>query len=94
MSQKPEEFLEPIDIGTNTGNFTLILFNDSYHEFEDVVNQVMKATGFGYDKSEGITLEAHIKGRAIVLTGNLTSCLKAQTILEEIALKTAIEVSP
>jgi ATP-dependent Clp protease adaptor protein ClpS len=94
MSQKPEEFIEPIDIDTTTGNFTLILFNDSYHEFEEVINQVMKATGFTYEKSEVITLEAHIKGRAVVLSGNLTRCLSVQAVLEEIALKTALEVSP
>lgn len=91
--QQTEEITEPIDIDTTTEGFTLILFNDSHHEFDEVINQIMRATGYGYDKAESITLEAHNKGRAIVITGTLEICLKAQSILEEIALRTNIEVN-
>lgn len=88
-----EELISPTDIDVSTEGFALILFNDSYHDFDEVINQVMLATGFGYDKAELITMEAHNKGRAVVITGELDSCLKAQVILEEIALRTSIEVS-
>lgn len=91
--QQTEELTEPTDIGTTTEGFTLILFNDSYHDFDEVINQVMLAAGCGYDKAEAITLEAHSKGRAAVLSGELEECLKAQSILEEIALRTSIEVN-
>jgi ATP-dependent Clp protease adaptor protein ClpS len=87
-----EELIEPVDIDTTTEGFTLILYNDSYHSFEEVIEQVMKATGYGYDRSETITLEAHTKGRAVVVTGDLNICVKAQHVLEEIALRTSIEV--
>ncbi len=90
---KPEEILETADIDVGNEGFSLILFNDSHHEFEEVISQVMKATGYGYDKAEAITLEAHNKGRAIVLTGTIGKCLKAQSVLEEINLKTSIEVN-
>lgn len=89
----PEELIEPIDIDISREGFTLILFNDSYHDFEEVVEQIIKATGYGYDKAEEITLEAHSKGKAVVLTGDLDICLKAQSILEEINLRTSLEVS-
>lgn len=88
-----EELIEPTDIDTADGECALILFNDSVHEFETVIGQVMKATGFGYNKAEAITMEAHTRGRALVLEGTLEECLKAQCILEEIHLRTAIEVS-
>lgn len=88
-----EELISPTDIDTANEGFTLILFNDSHHEFDEVINQVMKATGYGYDKAETITLEAHNKGRAIVISGVLDICLKAQAVLEEIALRTNIEVN-
>lgn len=90
-----EEILSPdaIDISTTSEGFTLILFNDSHHEFDEVIEQVMKATGYGHDKSEAITLEAHNKGRAAVVAGELDVCLKSQQVLEEIALRTSIEVS-
>jgi ATP-dependent Clp protease adapter protein ClpS len=93
--QQTEEILSPeaTDIGTSSEGFTLILFNDSHHEFEEVIAQVMKATGYGHDKAESITMEAHNKGRAAVISGELDICLKAQQVLEEIALRTSIEVS-
>ncbi len=93
--QQTDEILAPdvTDIGTTTEGFTLILFNDSHHDFEEVIAQVMKATGYGHDKAEAITLEAHNKGRAVVVAGELVICLKAQQVLEEIALRTSIEVS-
>ena len=87
-----EELIEPINIDTTTEGFSLILYNDSVHGFEDVIEQVMKATGYGYEKAEGITMEAHTRGRAVVITGDLNICVKAQHVLEEISLRTSIEV--
>ena len=87
-----EELIEPIDIDTTTEGFTLVLYNDSYHNFDEVTEQVMKATGYGYERAEAITLEAHTKGRAVVVTGDLNICVKAQHVLEEISLRTSIEV--
>lgn len=90
---KEETLLEPIDIDVTTGSFTLILFNDSDHSFDEVIQQVMKATGFGYDKAEAVTMEAHNRGRAAVINDELEKCLKVQAILEEIRLRTSIEVN-
>ncbi len=93
--QQTDEILSPdaTDIGIVGEGFTLILFNDSHHDFDEVIEQVMKATGYGHDKAEAITLEAHNKGRAAVVAGELDICLRAQQVLEEIALRTSIEVS-
>jgi ATP-dependent Clp protease adaptor protein ClpS len=90
---KPEELLEPTDIDIGTEGFSLILFNDSVHDFEEVTAQVMKATGYSYEKAESITMEAHQKGRAAVVSGELDKCLKVQAVLEEISLRTSIEVN-
>jgi len=87
-----EELIEPIDIDTITEGFSLVLYNDSHHNFEEVTEQIMKATGYGYERAEAITMEAHTRGRAHVLTGDLNVCVKAQHVLEEIALRTSIEV--
>ncbi len=92
MSQT-EELLAPTDIDVSSEGFTLIMFNDSYHDFNEVIEQVMKASGCGYDKAEAITMEAHNKGRAAVISGELDKCLLAQSVLEEISLRTSIEVS-
>ena len=93
MSTKTEELLAPTDIDTTTESFTLILYNDNYHGFDEVINQVIKATGYGYDKAEAITMEVHTKGKAAVLSGDLNKCVRAQSVLEEINLRTSIEVN-
>jgi len=93
MSTETAELLAPTDIDTTTEGFTLILYNDSYHSFEEVIDQIMKAAGVGYDKAEAITLEAHNSGRAAVMNGDIEKCLKAQHVLEEINLRTSIEVN-
>ncbi len=92
-SAKDRELLEPVDTDVSAEGFTLILFNDSYHDFDEVINQVMKAAGCGYDRAEAITMEAHSKGRSAVIRGELEKCLQAQAVLEEIRLRTAIEVN-
>jgi len=38
-------------------------------------------------------MEAHNKGKALVVSGDLNKCLKAQAVLEEIHLRTSIEVN-
>lgn len=91
--QQTEEITSPVDIDTTTHGFTLILFNDSSHDFDEVITQLMAATGFGYDKAESIAMEAHSKGRAAVISGELEKCLSVQSVLEEIALRTSIEVN-
>jgi len=91
--ENEKTFKEPSDTDILTGGFTLILFNDEHHSFEEVILQVMKATGFTPEKATTITFEAHNKGRATVMTGNLNKCFRAQVILEEIGLRTSLEVN-
>jgi len=93
MSTEAAELLAPTDINTATEGFTLILFNDSHHSFEEVIDQIIKATGYGYDKAESITMQVHTKGKAAVISGELDKCLRAQSVLEEMNLRTSIEVS-
>lgn len=89
----PEELTEPVDTDIDREGFALILFNDSFHDFDEVTGQIIKATGYSYERAEEITLEAHNKGKAVVITGNLEQCLRVQAVLEEIALRTSLEVS-
>jgi ATP-dependent Clp protease adaptor protein ClpS len=89
----PSELEEPevIDsIGTDLSS-KVILFNDEWHTFDEVINQIIKATGCSDDNAEKLTLEVHTKGKACVYNGELSECLKVSGILEEIALHTQIE---
>lgn len=68
----------------------VILYNDDYHFFDEVVAQVQKATGYTYRRAYEITYEAHTKGQAVVWTGDVAECLRVESVLREIGLHTEI----
>lgn len=70
----------------------VILFNDEVHTFEEVIGQLIKATGCSTQKAETLAWEVHTRGKAIVFTGELTRCVTVSGVLEEIALMTQIEM--
>lgn len=78
------------DIGTEL-EAKCILYNDDWHTFEEVTEQIMKATGCSYDKAEAHTHEVHFKGMSIVFTGDFMRCLRVSDVLEEIKLRTQVE---
>lgn len=69
----------------------VILFNDEWHTFDEVSEQIIKATGCTADKAETLTLEVHHRGRAMVYEGEMAQCIRVSAILEEISLRTQIE---
>jgi ATP-dependent Clp protease adaptor protein ClpS len=70
----------------------VILFNDEIHSFDEVIGQIIKATGCDTVKAEALTWEVHTTGKAMVFEGQMDNCLKVSHILEEIALNTQIEI--
>jgi ATP-dependent Clp protease adaptor protein ClpS len=70
--------------------YKVVLFNDDYHSFDEVINQLIKAIRCTYDEARNYAFEAHVKGKAIIYNGSLTDCLKVTTVLEEISLHTQI----
>jgi ATP-dependent Clp protease adaptor protein ClpS len=71
---------------------TVILFNDQIHTFDEVIEQLIKAIRCDTTKAEALTWEVHNNGKAAVYKGEMTECLKVNSVLEEIALHTQIEV--
>lgn len=69
----------------------VILFNDDWHTFDDVINQIIKAINCPPSKAEILTMEVHYVGKSCVYSGEFKECLKVSGILEEIALHTQIE---
>ena len=69
----------------------VILFNDDWHTFEEVIAQIIKATICSFIEARDKTFEVHINGKAVVYSGELADCLRVSGILEEILLHTQIE---
>ena len=69
------------------GPWVVILYDDDYHEFEEVILQVQKATGCSLETAVGITDEAHVNGRAIAYTGPQEECERVAGVLRQIRLQ-------
>ncbi len=70
--------------------FKVLLFNDDWHSFDEVINQLIKAVHCTFDKARDYAFEVHVKGKACVYTGELQKCLKVSSVLEEISLHTQV----
>jgi ATP-dependent Clp protease adapter protein ClpS len=68
----------------------VLLFNDDWHTFDEVIFQLIKAINCSYEKARAHAFEVHVKGRSIVFNGQMKECLKVSSVLEEIALTTQI----
>lgn len=92
FQEKPTEIFETqTDEKTSVDlPFMVVLFNDDYHSFDEVIGQLIKATKCNFEKARSLTFEVHVKGKAIVFHGTLNECLKVSSILEEIELHTQV----
>ena len=70
----------------------VVLFNDEVHTFDEVIGQIIKATGCDTAKAEALTWEVHNTGKAMVFQGEMVKCVQVSGVLEEIDLMTHIEV--
>ncbi len=91
LGPSPEENPEIIVESNVTLPAKVILFNDDWHTFDEVILQLMKAINCDSQQAESIAWSVHNNGKAIVFEGELLECLKVSSILEEIALHTQIE---
>ncbi len=85
---------EVVEIDSTSGvknSAKVILFNDEWHTFDEVINQLIKALKCSVDHAEGLTWEVHTKGKACVYDGEISECLRVSGVLEEIGLRTQIE---
>ena len=54
----------------------MILFNDDVHTFDEVITQLIKATGCSESKAEALAWEVHTNGKAMVFTGEMVRCIQ------------------
>ncbi len=70
--------------------WTLILYDDDIHTFDEVIHQLLKALRCDLPTAEEITLTVHNEGSAIVYEGPFDECFRINTVLTEIQLVTEI----
>ena len=78
---------EDIDVGLKS---KVLLFNDDWHSFDEVIVQIIKAIKCSFDEARDKAFETHVRGKSIIFTGEFNNCLRVSSILEEIALHTQI----
>jgi len=83
------EIIEDQETSTSTEN-RVVLFNDDWHTFEEVIVQLIKALSCSFEQARSYAFEAHANGKVIVFTGSIQDCLRVSSVLEEIALNTQI----
>jgi ATP-dependent Clp protease adaptor protein ClpS len=90
--EETEGILETIlEVETTVGTeYRVFLFNDEHHTFDEVITQLIKAINCSFEKARAFAFEVHVKGKAMVHSGSMQTCLKVSAILEEIALHTQI----
>lgn len=69
----------------------VILYNDEIHTFDEVILQLMKATGCSMHVGESLAIEVDSRGLAMVYEGEMLDCLQVSSVLEEISLHTEVK---
>lgn len=69
----------------------VVLYNDEIHTFDEVIFQLIKATGCSAEKAEQCAWTVHTKGKCVVYEGEFTDCFRVQGVLREIQLVTEIQ---
>lgn len=69
----------------------VILFNDDIHTFDEVILQLVKATGCSLQHAERVAWKVHTEGKAVAYQGTFDECFRVNGVLREIQLITEIE---
>jgi ATP-dependent Clp protease adapter protein ClpS len=75
------------------GPYVVIVYNDDWHTFEQVIKQLCKATACSPEKAWEIANEIHTTGRAIAYAGSQEECERVAGILREIRLQVETDKS-
>jgi ATP-dependent Clp protease adapter protein ClpS len=89
-----EEFTPQRDrTGGNGSPYVVIVYNDDWHTFDDVQQQLIKATGCTLEKAEALSIEIDGRGRAVVFGGEQAECERVANVLREIRLQVETDCS-
>ncbi len=69
----------------------VILYNDDWHSFDDVIQQLIKATACTPAQGEAHAWTVHTAGKARVYDGPKAQCERVANILREIRLHVEVD---
>ena len=73
---------EDVTIGLES---KVLLYNDDWHTFDEVILQIIKAVNCSFDEARDKAFEVHVKGKAMIFNGRFKDCLRVSSVLEEVA---------
>ncbi len=79
------------DYNIDVDGSSVIVLNDDWHTFEEVIRQLKRAIHCSTQQAEAFAIEIHTKGKAKVYSGTMEDCLFISAVLEEIDLMTSVE---
>lgn len=88
---EPDVVTETTDETRLDTPWRVIVYNDEIHTFDEVIVQLIKATGCTTAQAEQHAWTIHTQGKDCVFQGEFTECFRVQGILREIQLVTEIE---
>jgi ATP-dependent Clp protease adapter protein ClpS len=71
--------------------WNVIILNDNVHTFDEVIAQIMKATGCSPDHAADVAWKIHNEGEAVCFTGSKERAELVASILEELNLRVRLE---
>jgi ATP-dependent Clp protease adapter protein ClpS len=81
---------EIIDSGTGSGRWQVVIFNNDYTPYKDVIEILMRSTGCGLEEAAMETWEAHTFGKTPVHFSNRNECEIVAIMISSIGLKTEV----
>ena len=78
---------EDISIGLKS---RVILYNDDWHSFDEVILQIIKAIGCSNADASSKALETHVRGKSVIFDGEFKECLRVSGNRKSMALHTQI----
>ena len=81
-----------LDSGSDpSGDWIVIVFNNDYNTWDEVIGILQKATGCSLEEAEMETWEIDNLGRSVVHHGVQDECDRAAAIIATIGIKVAVE---
>lgn len=69
----------------------VLLFDDDTHTFDEVIVQLVRATGCSWERAETHAWTVHSRGKDTVYSGPFEQCFRVQQVLSQIELITQLE---